>query len=292
MNFNEYYSKFLKEKLVAKESPIGYSTGLQGKSKQESPKPMNTKKAGSDVVYDKETDDNTDALTSKKGSAQMSKENKEPTMNELLDIMSEARLPNVEYIEKAVKGVIDKVTAKMESYMGGSWTRLNTRYMRLEKTLKMHQIKRDELNKQITDKIASETFDPADELYTRVVETNDAVFTLAKATMRQKKPTLDAPAMIENLPKELQERLDFLTDDMLPELTKAIELLTEKYTTTYEPQEVKPALRARRKTKFSDLGENITEEDQDNNFYSDKFINLFKKFFNQYDKELNYIKNI
>ena len=352
MRFNDYYSKFLKEKLIAKESPTGYSTGLQGKSKQESPKPMNTKKAGRvDVVYDKETDDKdltekledetvqydkygfatihhdgvfylifNDEVVGEYDTIEDLKAAHEHVLNKIqvrediinewelastadneldkllhnagVDQLSESRLPNVEYVEKAVKGVIDKVIAKMESYMGGSWTRLNTRYMRLEKTLKMHQIKRDELNKQITDKIASETFDPADELYTRVVETNDAVFTLAKATMRQKKPTLDAPAMIENLPKELQERLDFLTDDMLPELTKAIELLTEKYTTTYEPQEVKPALRVRRKTKFSDLGEDITEEDQDNNFYSDKFVNLFKKFFNQYDKELNYIKNI
>jgi len=365
--FNEYYDKFLKEKLLTKEAPTGYSTGLQGKPKQ-SPEPMQAKVGGVDVTYDKSTntatasgkvgdtdvtmkgsgktgdvdatasakssdgssmsfagstnssrpnaisftdkqgtsitasDDDNDAWVSVKGApvkrlSQMSKKelqmmSKEPTMDQLLNIMTEARLPNVEYVEKAVKGVIDKVIAKMESYMGGSWTRLNTRYMRLEKALKLHQIRRDELNKQITDKIASETFDPADELYTRVVETNDAVFTLAKATMRQKKPTVDTETMIANLPEELKERLNFLTDDMLPELTKAIELLTEKYTTTYEPEEVKPALRARRKTKFPELGENITEENQEDNYYSKEFVSLFKKFFNQYDKELDYVKNI
>ena len=286
--FNEYYNKFLKEKLLTKEAPTGYSTGIQGKPKQEVV-PMKNKIEKTDALKNKDEVADKEEVTDE---IKTLKSSKEPTMDELLNIMTEARLPNVEYVEKAVKGVIDKVIAKMESYMGGSWTRLNTRYMRLEKALKLHQIRRDELNKQITDKIASETFDPADELYTRVVETNDAVFTLAKATMRQKKPTVDTETMIANLPEELKERLNFLTDDMLPELTKAIELLTEKYTTTYEPEEVKPALRARRKTKFTDLGENITEENQEDNYYSKEFVSLFKKFFNQYDKELDYVKNI
>jgi len=286
--FNEYYNKFLKEKLLTKEAPTGYSTGIQGKPKQEVV-PMKNKIEKTDALKNKDEVADKEEVTDE---IKTLKSSKEPTMDELLNIMTEARLPNVEYVEKAVKGVIDKVIAKMESYMGGSWTRLNTRYMRLEKALKLHQIRRDELNKQITDKIASETFDPADELYTRVVETNDAVFTLAKATMRQKKPTVDTATMIANLPEELKERLDFLTDDMLPELTKAIELLTEKYTTTYEPEEVKPALRARRKTKFPELGENITEENQEDNYYSKEFVTLFKKFFNQYDKELDYVTNI
>jgi len=206
--------------------------------------------------------------------------------------LNEARLPNVEYVEKKVKGVIDKVIAKMESYMGGSWTRLNTRYMKLERQLKEMQVARDKLNVAITDKIQQDTFDPADELLTRVVETNDAVFTLAKATMKTRAPKVDKDAIIEKMPEELKERLDFLTDDMIPELSKAIQLITEKYTTTFEPEEVKPALRARRKTKFGDLGENIQEDESQDTYYSNKMKSLFKKFFSQYDKELEYVTNI
>lgn len=201
--------------------------------------------------------------------------------------VNEARIPGVEYVESKTKGVISKVIAKMVSYMGGTWTRLNTRYMKLEFQLKRLEEARKKLNLEITDKIQSETFDPEDELLTRVVETNDAVFTLSKATMRQKPDKVDRKAIIEEMPKELQERLDIITDDMLPELTKAVELIVEKYTTTFEPEEVKPSLRARRKTKFKQFDESLNES-----FFSDRFTQLFRKFFTQYDKKLAYIKNI
>jgi len=200
--------------------------------------------------------------------------------------LNEARIPDVEYVESKTKGVISKVIAKMVSYMGGSWTRLNTRYMKLEFQLKRLDEAKKKLNLEITDKIQSDTFDPEDELLTRVVETNDAVFTLSKRTMRQKADKVDRKAIIEEMPKELQERLDFLTDDMLPELTKAIELVVEKHTTRFEPEEVKPSLRPRRKTKFKQFGESLNEG------VSDRFKQLFQKFFTQYDKKLEYIKNI
>ena len=205
--------------------------------------------------------------------------------------LNEARIPGVEYVESKTKGVISKVTAKMSSYMGGSWTRLNTRYMKLEFQLKRLDEAKKKLNLDITDKIQSETFDPEDEILTRVVETNDAVFTLSKRTMRQKADKVDRKAIIDNLPEELKERVDFLTGDMLPELTKAIELIVEKYTTTFEPEEVKPALRPRRKTKFKQFGESNNEELTES-FFSDRFKQLFSKFFTQYDKKLEYIKNI
>jgi hypothetical protein len=206
-------------------------------------------------------------------------------LDRLLAQLTEARIPGVDYVEKKTKGAISKVIAQMVSYMGGSWTRLNSRYMKLEFQLARLTEARTKLNLQITDKIQSETFDPTDELYTRVVETNDAVFTLAKATWKTKSPKVDQKAIIGNMPEELQQRLDFLTDDMLPELTKAIELIVEKYTTTFEPEEVKPALRARRKEKF-DMEESINED------ATSRFEQLFQKFFTQYDKKLDYITDI
>jgi hypothetical protein len=206
-------------------------------------------------------------------------------LDRLLAQLTEARIPGVDYVEKKTKGAISKVIAQMVSYMGGSWTRLNSRYMKLEFQLARLTEARTKLNLQITDKIQSETFDPTDELYTRVVETNDAVFTLAKATWKTKSPKVDQKAIIGNMPEELQQRLDFLTDDMLPELTKAIELIVEKYTTTFEPEEVKPALRARRKEKF-DMEESINED------ATSRFEQLFQKFFTQYDKKLDYVTDI
>ena len=199
--------------------------------------------------------------------------------------LNEARIPGIEYEEKKTKGVVSKVIAHMVSYVGGSWTRLNSRYMKLEFQLKRLEEARNKLNLQITDKIQRDTFDPSDELYTRAVETKDAIFTLAKAGWKTKSPKVDQKAIIANMPEELQQRLDFLTDDMLPELTKAIELVVEKYTTTFEPEEVKPALRARRKTKF-DMEESINED------ATSRFEQLFQKFFTQYDKKLDYITDI
>ena len=172
----------------------------------------------------------------------------------------------------------------MVSYMGGSWTRLNNRYMKLEFQLKRLEEARNKLNLQITDKIQRDTFDPSDELYTRVVETKDAIFTLAKRTMKTKADKVDRKAIIADMPKELLTRLDFLTDDMLPELTKAIELVVEKHTTTYEPEETKPALRPKRKTKF-DMEESINED-------ASRFEQLFRKFFTQYDKKLDYVTDL
>ena len=198
--------------------------------------------------------------------------------------LNEARIPGIEYEEKKTKGVVSKVIAHMVSYVGGSWTRLNSRYMKLEFQLARLTEARNKLNLQITDKIQRDTFDPSDELYTRVVETKDAIFTLAKRTMKTKADKVDRKAIIADMPKELLTRLDFLTDDMLPELTKAIELVVEKHTTTYEPEETKPALRPKRKTKF-DMEESINED-------ASRFEQLFRKFFTQYDKKLDYVTDL
>jgi hypothetical protein len=211
--------------------------------------------------------------------------NKLDKLDKLLTQLTEDRIPGVEYVEKKTKGIITKVIAQMVSYMGGSWTRLNGRYMKLEFQLARLSEARKKLNLEITAKIADETFDPEDELLTRVVETNDAVFTLAKRTMKKPADKVDYKTIIKTMPDELQERLDFLTDDMLPALTKAIELVIEKNTTTFKSKEVKPALRPRRKTKF-DFEESLNEG------ISDRFEQIFVKFFAQYDKKLDYIKNI
>ena len=204
--------------------------------------------------------------------------------------LNEARIdhPDISYEEKKKKGVLDRVIANMSSYMGGSWTRLNSRYMKLQYQLVKLEQSEEKLKSDIKTRMAKDTFDPTDELLTRVTKTKDATFTLAKRTMKTPKDKVDRKAIVADMPTELQERLDFLTDDMLPQLTKAIELVIEKHTTPGgEPYEVSPALRATRQTKFPDLevGESITEG------IGDRFKQLFQKFFTQYDKKLDYITN-
>jgi len=360
--FNEYYDKFLKEKLLTKEAPTGYSTGLQGKPKQ-SPEPMQMKVGGVDVTYDKGTntatasakigntdvtmkgsgktgdvdatasakssdgssmsfagstnssrpnaisftdkkgtsitasDDDNDAWVSVKGApvkrlSQMSKKelqmmSKEFSMRDLINKIDEARIddPDVDYVEiERPKGNITKVIAKLASYKGGGWTRLNKEYTKLvEETRELEKKTRD-FNVKITDKIQNETFDPADELYTRVVETKDALFTLTKA-YTQTRSSIDRKGIIENMPQELYERLDFVTEKMIPELTQAIALIIEAYTTTKELP-VKPGLSAKLKEP-EEKNESITEDTR-----MDKLATSMNKFLDNYDKKLDYITNL
>jgi len=89
--FNEYYNKFLKEKLLTKEAPTGYSTGIQGKPKQEVV-PMKNKIEKTDALKNKDEVADKEEVTDE---IKTLKSSKEPTMDELLNIMTEARLPNV-----------------------------------------------------------------------------------------------------------------------------------------------------------------------------------------------------
>jgi len=209
--------------------------------------------------------------------------------------------PDVEYKETKTKGVVTKVIAKMASYVGGSWTRLGNQYMKLEFQEKRLARKKQELKDKMRDKIASDTFNPADEAYTRVVETKDVIAKITKATMKKfggKMTVKDKDAMIANLPQELTQRVDFLTEDMLPELIKAIDLIIVAYTPEEYEKETKPAFTvnptAQAKEKMQDKLNQLESTDPTqfiNEEYTDdvryqRLEQMLSTFFNKYDRKL------
>jgi|APSaa5957512576_1039674.scaffolds.fasta_scaffold28876_2 hypothetical protein len=190
----------------------------------------------------------------------------------------EARRPDLKYKEAKVQGAISKVTVNLESYESGVYTKLAQRYRQLDEETKRLTQARDGLNREVTDRILS-YFDAEDEVLTRVMDTVSMTLTLSKKTTAHPKPTIAHAKMMLTLPEELMEATDFITEDMLPSLIKAIELITAKYTTIKEPYEKKPALS---KPKFK---ESVMEE-------SDRLIGMLDRFVKRYDSKLAHLHDM
>ena len=233
------------------------------------------------------------------------------TMKQTIQLM-EDRIddPNVEY--KTYAGTeetnspsqVTKLVAKIGSYFGGSWTRMANQYMKLEDQANKLSRARQALKDKMRDKIQNETFDPIDEAYTRAVETKDIIVQIAKATTKTKGGVMLAKnkdEMIKNLPDELISKVDFLTEDMFPELTKAIELIIAAYTPPKYKDEVKPAVSIKQtpaakqklKDKLAQL-ESIDPTQYINEEYNDdvryqRLEGMLQKFFTRYDDKLDKI---
>lgn len=231
------------------------------------------------------------------------------TMKQTMQLF-EARIddPNVVYktyskdkVETNDPSKITKIIAHISSYFGGSWTRLGKRYMELQFQQEVLKRKLKQLNLKITDKIQDETFDPIDEAFSRAVQTNDITALLARKTEKTVGGKMDAKQTAnfhENVPRELVERVEFLTDEMIPELTKAFQLIIAAYTPKVEKKEVKPGLRVtptqqakeKMKAKLAQL-ESVDAEQFINEEYTDDIRyqhieDMLKKFFNKYDQKL------
>lgn len=121
---------------------------------------------------------------------------------------------NVEYTEKKVKGLLDRVTAKLSGSKSGVFTRLGARYKEIDDEVKRLTDERETLNEQVKGQISA-LFDAEDEVLTRVIESVSLVATLSKKTPATVKPveTFDTEGFIneiyESLP-ELKEQLDII----------------------------------------------------------------------------------
>lgn len=215
--------------------------------------------------------------------------------------LSEARIdnPNVEYRAVDAKGKttgeITKIIADMSSYIGGSWTKLNRRFVTLRTESDRLAALLKEVNLEITDKMQRDTFDPADELLTREVQTKDAIFMLSRAYTQTtvKMSAKDREEMMKNMPRELVARLDFLTEEMIPDLTKAIALTIEAYSkevTTDAKPRLTPKLRTPiPKDKYKDATkESINEDASKLDMFNAKIDNFIAK----YDQKLDYVTDV
>jgi len=157
----------------------------------------------------------------------------------------EARNPELNYVEKQVKKVLDLVTVELSGSKSGSMTRLMTRYSRLDKSAALLAERREATNLEMKDKVA-DLFDAADEVLTRVVETASFTITLSKAEKgadKKPKTSIDYEAIV----KELQV--------MVPELEEKIKEITKKFTEITPAKDSPITLRVRSKVDEGVVGD-------------------------------------
>lgn len=125
----------------------------------------------------------------------------------------------IEYEEKKVKGLLDRVTAKLSGSRSGVFTKIGLRYKEIDDTIKSLTTERESLNEQVKAKIG-DIFDAEDEVLTRVIESVSLVATLSKKT----------PASIK--PVETFDTAGFLNElyETLPDLKDQLDLIKNKYT--------------------------------------------------------------
>lgn len=136
-----------------------------------------------------------------------------------LDSIVEARDPNLEYTEKEVKKVVDRVTTSLRSHQSGVMTKLAKRYDELETSLKELQSERNKLNADMK-VVAEDLFDASDVVYTRVIETCSFVLTLSKQTQATTKLSVDHEAIVNELIKLIPEELQSKIDEIKEAFTK------------------------------------------------------------------------
>jgi len=140
----------------------------------------------------------------------------------ILNELFEARQthPEIEYKEKKVKGVLDRVIALLSGNKSGAFTRIAQRYKRIDRLQKLMKEERDALNKEIKAKIRP-LFDVQDEIYTRIIETASLTITLSRAQSGTNE-YLDIESYVEELEK------------LMPGMEKQIEALRKQFTIVEE----------------------------------------------------------
>jgi len=184
----------------------------------------------------------------------------------------EERQSGWSYVEKRVKGALQKVTVALQGNDSGAMTRLTKRYERLDKSAKLLKEKRDQLNAQIKD-IGDRVFDAEDALATRIIETIQYTIMLTAAEKAEtKSPTkkIDYEAAFHELAK------------LVPELTKAADEIREKYTELIPAKDTPTALKVKSKVEES-LAQIVQST-------MTKFVTWIKSWGADYDTKLNAIK--
>jgi hypothetical protein len=185
------------------------------------------------------------------------------------------RQSNIEYKEKKVKGLLDRVTAVLSGTQSGVFTRIASRYKRIDKLISYLQTEREKLNERVKENIV-ELFDAEDEVLTRVVESVSLTATLSKRT----------PAYTKEV--ETFDQEGFLTElyEMLPELEEQIRTLQQKYTilNSIDVDEKSPALRVKFNESEDDTMDKISE-------YADLVSQSIMNNLQDFDRKFAALKN-
>ena len=151
--------------------------------------------------------------------------------------LGHGRKEDLEYIEKKVKGVVNRVTLELAGSQAGVFTKLGRRYEQLEAALARLQQRRETMNVDLKSRMV-EFFDAEDEVLTRVLTTSKIALTLGKMEKRTPPPKFDSKAFLN----EIYALADEISD-IIPDLGERISQLESKYTEIGEPKEISPKLR-------------------------------------------------
>ncbi len=186
--------------------------------------------------------------------------------------LAEARQPDVTYTEKQVKGALDRVTATLAGTRAANLSKLGSRYVRLDRSLKAMKEKHAELNERLKADVQG-IFEAEDVVLTRVVETAKVTLTLAKEIQKtEKTKEVDYTAIVAALtalvPDELQAK---------------VEEITARYTRLID---AKPPVKKLTITK-SDVSEGLLD---DLAAWIGRFVESIRKWGRRFDDKLDAIK--
>lgn len=153
------------------------------------------------------------------------------------------RRTDLTYLEKKVKGELDRVIVELKGNESGALTRLASRYDRIDKAIKVMGQKRNELNAEIKGKV-EDLFAAEDIVLTRVIETVSFTMTVSKKSKVADKVAVDYEAIATELAKLIPDELQAKVD----EIVKA-------YTTITPQPDKSPALSVKAKVTEGLLGD-------------------------------------
>jgi len=134
---------------------------------------------------------------------------------------AKSRRTDLEYKDKVMKGVIERVTVELEGKESAIFTRAAKRYKQMDRLLDAIQEKRNELNGQIKDKVLEYFDDAADIIYTRVIDTVSMTATVSKttpATPSSKEEVVDYEKVMKKL-MELVPEIEGKAKELIKEFT-------------------------------------------------------------------------
>lgn len=151
--------------------------------------------------------------------------------------LGHGRREDLDYIEKKVKGVVDRVTLELSGAQAGVFTKLGRRYEELQASLTRLEDEREAMNVDLKSRTV-EFFDAEDEVLTRVLKTSKIALTLGKMEKRTPPPKFNAREFLKEIYALANE-----ISDIIPDLTERISALENKHTEIGVPKEVSPKLR-------------------------------------------------
>ena len=206
--------------------------------------------------------------------------------------INEDRVPGLEYKKvwkskkaEAAGEEAERIIVYLEGKNSAIFTVMAKSYAKIQKLIEMLVKKGSALNLKATDE-TEKLFDAKDKIYTRVVETISATWTLAKET--ETKPENPEDLVKTDWQKVATEISKLLESDLIP----AYEALVQAYTTISEPRKIDPNAPKRKPALRVDVkeSEQVLLEDEKIKALINKLSGLVNAWAPKFDQKLAKIK--